>query len=120
MSRGRKRRRKAALKGAGLELWMKTRDQAKAEGRVSLGGSFDDEMRAAYRPVPRDPAEVKRLAYVCIECGEEGHQRRECPRVQCMLCDEYGHVKVDCHLVVCKLCGEYGHLKTDCHLRDLL
>src|SRR4051812_35314398 len=116
MSAGRKRRRKAAIRGASLEQWMTTRDRVKAEGQTPLGDAFDRHMRDAYQPVPRDPNEVKRLALVCVECGEEGHQRRECSQARCKHCGEYGHVKLDCHLIRCFLCGEYGHRQHECHL----
>ena len=45
MSRGRKRRRKAALRGAYIERWMELREKEQTEGKASLGGYFDDVMR---------------------------------------------------------------------------
>lgn len=97
MSRGRNRR-KAALQGE----WSERMHQAHAElaaqspdGRVM----FHDLKRLAterYRSVPRDAAEIRRLADICRNCGKPGHWERDCPERICRACGEAGHIKAQC------------------------
>lgn len=46
--------------------------------------------------LPRDAAELEAIADRCWECGEVGHARPNCPRIECHLCGGTGHLKKSC------------------------
>ncbi|KAF4460237.1 Nonsense-mediated mRNA decay 1 [Fusarium albosuccineum] len=50
----------------------------------------------------------------CNECGEEGHIKKECPKLPCRNCGEDGHLAKDCKQVRCRRCYEIGHESKDC------
>ena len=55
----------------------------------------------------------------CLNCGEIGHLRRECPSpAQCNCCGGTDHIKVNCQLLAtaqCGICGKTGHLDNKCN-----
>mmetsp|Transcript_18278 Transcript_18278/g.39513 ORF Transcript_18278/g.39513 Transcript_18278/m.39513 type:complete len:84 (+) Transcript_18278:187-438(+) len=34
----------------------------------------------------------------CLNCGNHGHYREECPRVECRKCHSLGHTGSNCHV----------------------
>ena len=79
-----------------------------------------------------DHDERRRVGVECAQCGEEGHERVECPAfiasLFCFICGETGHKRVDCAKKIpdddlkdgaCFVCGEDGHAAHKCEKRHV-
>lgn len=66
----------------------------------------------------------------CYNCGQSGHIRRYCPKlnasIQCQLCQQVGHIALNCKLycqpsdatsrIQCQICSKSGHDAPNCEL----
>jgi hypothetical protein len=72
----------------------------------------NDKHDAGIAKAPKAPS-----TKACLNCGEVGHLRRDCPSdPQCNACGATDHVKADCpHAEAeCPVCGKTGHLEAKC------
>ncbi|KAG9004332.1 hypothetical protein FRB93_010402 [Tulasnella sp. JGI-2019a] len=62
---------------------------------------------------------------LCLQCGQPGHQSKDCRVRTCFKCHQQGHEAVNCPEfgqvvrsdMVCHICSEKGHMARDCSNR---
>ena len=94
----RKARRRAAHSGQLAERRRLLIEQLEANGlnARAIDDVLPEILAQVYRPLPTDPDEQRRLASLCLVCGEAGHRAANCPTVVCFACGGSGHRQKHC------------------------